>query len=162
MTLFRTQEGYRSGPGWLQIMKDPKRMHSIDAKDGAFADVYTGGKQGVLEYIGTPDGATCLNNMTVGVPWMSTITVAATRSDLQWDKYGKTVCDVGAGLGSVMLEVKNKFPHLNVICQELEPMIPVMEQVFKFQFRAYYSQLTLIDFQRPQKGDTRRKHQVGS
>jgi len=107
-------------------MKDPKRMNSIDAKDGAFADVF--GK-GVLEYIFTPEGATCMTNMTVGVPWMSTITVAATRSDLPWDSYGSTICDVGAGLGSVMLEVKKTFPSLNVICQELEHMIPVMQNV---------------------------------
>lgn len=107
-------------------MKDPQRMHSIDAKDGAFAEVF--GK-GVLEYIFTPEGATCMTNMTVGVPWMSTITVAATRSDLPWDSYGSTVCDVGAGLGSVMLEVKKTFPSLNVVCQELQHMIPVMQKV---------------------------------
>ena len=125
----RCQEGYRSGPGWLKIMKDPKKMHSINAKDGAFAQEFTDGKMGVLEYIMTPEGATCLTNMTIGVPWMSTITVAATRTDLNWDGFGKTICDVGAGLGSVMLEVKKTFPKVNVICQELEPMIPVMQQV---------------------------------
>lgn len=110
-------------------MKDPKKKHSINAKDGAFAQEYTDGKMGVLEYIMTPEGSTCLTNMTIGVPWMSTITVAATRTDLKWDGFGKTVCDVGAGLGSVMLEVKKKYPQVNVVCQELEPMIPVMQQV---------------------------------
>ena len=122
----RTQDAYRAGPAWLNIMKDPKRMNSIEAKDGAFAEVF--GK-GVLEYIFTPEGTNCMTNMTVGVPWMSTITVAATRSDLPWDTYGSTICDVGAGLGSVMLEVKKHFPSLKVICQELEPMIPVMKKV---------------------------------
>ncbi|KAK5258995.1 hypothetical protein LTR40_006800 [Exophiala xenobiotica] len=124
----RTEDGYKAGPAWLTVMKDPKRMNSIDAKDGAFAEVF--GK-GVLEYIFTPEGATCMTNMTVGVPWMSTITVAATRSDLPWDSYGSTICDVGAGLGSVMLEVKKTYPTMNVICQELEHMIPVMQKTFE-------------------------------
>ncbi|KAK4944640.1 hypothetical protein LTR10_016074 [Elasticomyces elasticus] len=108
--LLETQEAYQVGPSWLKTMRDPKRMNSIEAKDGAFADVFG---RGVLEYIFTPEGATCMTNMTVGVPWMSTITVAATRSDLPWDSYGSTICDVGAGLGSVMLEVKKTFPSLN-------------------------------------------------
>ncbi|KIW53414.1 hypothetical protein PV05_08989 [Exophiala xenobiotica] len=126
--LLETEDAYKAGPAWLTVMKDPKRMNSIDAKDGAFAEVF--GK-GVLEYIFTPEGATCMTNMTVGVPWMSTITVAATRSDLPWDSYGSTICDVGAGLGSVMLEVKKTYPTMNVICQELEHMIPVMQKTFE-------------------------------
>ncbi|EXJ68174.1 uncharacterized protein A1O5_08789 [Cladophialophora psammophila CBS 110553] len=126
--LLETHDAYKAGPAWLTIMKDPKRMHSIDAKDGAFAEVF--GKS-VLEYIFTPEGATCMTNMTVGVPWMSTITVAATCFDLPWDSYGSTICDVGAGLGSVMLEVKKTFPSLNVICQELEHMIPVLQKTFE-------------------------------
>ncbi|OQV09306.1 hypothetical protein CLAIMM_13440 [Cladophialophora immunda] len=132
--LLEVQDAYKAGPAWLTVMKDPKRMHSIDAKDGAFAEVF--GK-GVLEYIFTPEGSNCMTNMTVGVPWMSTITVAATRSDLPWDSYGTTVCDVGAGLGSVMLEVKKKFPSLNVICQELEHMIPVMKKACHPYLRPY-------------------------
>ncbi|KAK6369506.1 hypothetical protein LTS17_009412 [Exophiala oligosperma] len=123
----KLDDAYKAGPAWLTVMKDPKRMHSIEAKDGAFAEVF--GK-GVLEHIFTPQGATCMTNMTVGVPWMSTITVAATRSDLAWDSYA-TICDVGAGLGSVMLEVKKTYPSVNVICQELEHMIPVMQKTFE-------------------------------
>ena len=106
-------------------------MDSIEQKDGAFADVF--GK-GVFEYMGTPEGSDCMTNMTLGVPWMSTITVAATRSDLPWDSYGSTVCDVGAGLGSVMLEVKKTYPSLKVICQELEHMVPLMQKVCLFVF----------------------------
>ena len=124
----RTDEGYKAGLGWLPVMKDPKRMHEHDPAKGAFAEAY-GVDMGVLPWLGTPDGAKLLHNFSIGVPWLSGITVVATRTDLPWDAYGSTVCDVGAGPGGVMLEVKKEHPHLKITCQELEPMIPVLQEV---------------------------------
>lgn len=109
-------------------MKNPKKMHDIDPNNGAFGEAF-GVDMGVLPWLGTPDGANLMKKFGAGVPWLSSITAIATRTDLQWDSYGKTICDVGAGPGSVMLEVKKKYPHLNIICQELEPMVPVIKGV---------------------------------
>jgi hypothetical protein len=128
MMLIETNEGYQAGLGWLPVMKDPKRMHEHDPAKGAFAHAF-GTDMGVLPWLGTPEGANLLNNFSLGVPWLSSITVVATRTDLPWDTYGQTVCDVGAGPGSVMLEVHKKYPNLRLICQELEGMIPVMKSV---------------------------------
>jgi hypothetical protein len=112
----------------LDVMKDPDCMHEIDPAKGAFSKAY-GVDMGVLPWLGTPDGAELLRKFGTGVPWLSGITVVATRTDIPWDSYGKTVCDVGCGPGSVMLEVKKKYPNLNIICQDLEPMIPVVKEV---------------------------------
>ena len=109
-------------------MKDPERMHEHDPAKGAFAEAFQV-DMGVLPYLGTPKGANLLNNFSIGVPWLSGITVVATRTDIPWDKFGSTVCDVGAGPGSVMLEVKQKYPKLNIICQELDHMIPLLQDV---------------------------------
>ena len=109
-------------------MKHREKMHEHDPAKGAFATALDV-DMGVLPYLGTPEGASLLNNFTIGVPWLSGITVVATRTDLPWDTFGSTVCDVGAGPGGVMLEVHKKYPHLNIICQELEPMIPVLQDV---------------------------------
>lgn len=109
-------------------MKDPQKMHDHDPSKGAFATALNV-DMGVLPYLGTPEGANLLNNFSIGVPWLSSITVVATRTDLPWASFGSTVCDVGAGPGSVMLEVHKKYPHLNIICQELDPMIPVLKDV---------------------------------
>lgn len=109
-------------------MKNPQKMHEIDPGKGAFAEEF-GVDIGVLPWLGTPEGANLLRKFSIGVPWLSSITVVATRTDLPWDRYGDTVCDVGAGPGSVMLEVKKKYPHLKIVCQELDPMIPVIKDV---------------------------------
>ncbi|KAI1611801.1 S-adenosyl-L-methionine-dependent methyltransferase [Exophiala viscosa] len=130
MMLIETNEGYQAGLGWLPVMKDPEKMHEHDPAKGAFATALQV-DLGVLPYLGTPKGANLLNNFSIGVPWLSGITVVATRTDLPWDSFGPTVCDVGAGPGGVMLEVHKKYPHLNIICQELEQMIPVLQDTFK-------------------------------
>lgn len=109
-------------------MKDPKRMHEHDPAKGAFSEAFQV-DMGVLPYLGTPKGANLLNNFSIGVPWLSGITVVATRTDIPWASFGSVICDVGAGPGGVMLEVKKKYPHLNIICQELEAMIPVLQDV---------------------------------
>lgn len=124
----RTEEGYQAGLGWLLAMKDPQKMHEIDPGKGAFAEAF-GVDMGVLPYLGTPDGANLMRKFSIGVPWLSSITVVATRTDLVWDSYGATVCDVGCGPGSVMLEVKKKYPNLKIVCQDLEPMVPVIKEV---------------------------------
>jgi len=108
-------------------MKSPERMHEIDPGKGAFAQAF-GVDIGVLPWLGTPQGAELGHKFSIGVPWLSSITAVATRTDLPWDSYGTTVCDVGCGPGSVMLEVKKMHPHLKIICQDLEPMMPVIKE----------------------------------
>ncbi|OIW35198.1 S-adenosyl-L-methionine-dependent methyltransferase [Coniochaeta ligniaria NRRL 30616] len=130
MMLVETEEGYKAGLGWLPTMKSPERMHEIDPAKGAFAQVF-GVDVGVLPWLDTPEGANLGRKFSVGVPWLSSITVVATRTDLPWDAYGTTVCDVGCGPGSVILDVKKKHPHLNIVCQDLAPMIPVIRETFK-------------------------------
>lgn len=124
----RTEEGYKSGLGWLPTMKSPERMHEIDPGKGAFAHAF-GVDMGVVPWLGTPEGANLGLKFSIGVPWLSGITVVATRTDLPWDSYGTTVCDVGCGPGNVMLDVKKKHPHLKIVCQDLEPMIPAIKEV---------------------------------
>ena len=109
-------------------MKSPETMHEIDPAKGAFAQAF-GIDMGVLPYLGTPEGATLAHRFSVGVPWLSSITVVATRTDLPWDAYGKTICDVGCGPGNVMLEVKKRHTNLKIICQDLEAMVPVINDV---------------------------------
>lgn len=109
-------------------MKSPDIMHEIDPGKGAFAQAF-GVDIGVLPWLGTPEGASLGRKFSIGVPWLSGITVVATKTDLPWDSYGATVCDVGCGPGSVMLDVKKKHPHLRIVCQDLEPMIPVIKEV---------------------------------
>lgn len=109
-------------------MKDPERMHEIDPGKGAFAQAF-GVDMGVLPWLGTPEGADLGRKFSIGVPWLSSITVVATRTDLPWDTFGTTVCDVGCGPGNVMLDVKKRHPHLNIICQDLEPMVPMIKEV---------------------------------
>ena len=109
-------------------MKDPSTMHEIDPAKGAFSKAYNV-DTGVLPWLGTSEGADLLRKFGTGVPWLSGITVVATINDIPWDAYGKTVCDVGCGPGGVMLEVKKKYPHLNVICQDLEAMTGMITDV---------------------------------
>jgi hypothetical protein len=109
-------------------MLNPKTMHEIDPGKGAFAQAF-GVDIGVLPWLGTPEGAGLMKKFAIGVPWLSSITVVATRTDLPWDRFGSTICDVGCGPGSVMLEVKKKFPHLKLICQDLDYMAPVIKEV---------------------------------
>lgn len=125
--IYRTDEGYKSGLGWLPTMKSPERMHTIDPSKGAFAQAF-GVDTGVLPWLGTPEGANLGHKFSIGVPWLSSITSVATRTDLPWDTYGTTVCDVGCGSGSVMLDVKKKYPHLKVVCQDLGPMVPIIKE----------------------------------
>jgi len=129
MMTIETDEGYRSGLGWLPTMKDPKTMHDLDPGNGAFSKAF-GVNMGVGPWLGTPEGANLMKKFGAGIPWLGNITVVATRTDIPWDAYGKTVCDVGAGPGAVMLEVKKKYPHLKVICQELEAMVPAIKGTF--------------------------------
>jgi hypothetical protein len=124
-------EAYKCGEGWLEVMKDPKFMHEQDPAKGAFAKAYNV-DMGVLPWLGTPDGADLLRKFGTGVPWLSGITVVATRTDIPWASYGKTVCDVGCGPGGVMLEVKKTHPELTVICQDLNAMTPMVQQVSTF------------------------------
>jgi hypothetical protein len=109
-------------------MKDPVTRHEIDPAKGAFSKAYKT-STGVLPWLGTPEGADLLRKFGSGVPWLSGITVVATINDIPWDSYGGTVCDVGCGPGGVMLEVKKKYPHLNIICQDLEPMMGMVTDV---------------------------------
>jgi hypothetical protein len=111
-------------------MLNPKTMHEIDPGKGAFAHAF-GVDMGVLPWLGTPEGAGLMKKFSIGVPWLSSITVVATRTDLPWDGFGNTICDVGCGPGSVMLEVKKKYPHLNIICQDLDHMAPIIKEVYK-------------------------------
>jgi hypothetical protein len=106
-------------------MKDP---HEIDPAKGAFSKAYNT-TTGVLPLLGTPEGADLLRKFGTGVPWLNSITVVATINDIPWDAYGNTVCDVVCGPGGVMLEVKKKYPNLNVICQDLEPMLRLVIDV---------------------------------
>lgn len=103
-------------------------MHEIDPSKGAFSKAYKT-DMGVLPWLGTPEGADLLRKFGAGVPWLSGITVVATINDIPWDQYGKTVCDVGCGPGGVMLEVKKKYPNLNIVCQDLEAMIGMVTDV---------------------------------
>ena len=109
-------------------MKDPETMHEIDPAKGAFAKAFKT-DMGVLPWLGTPEGSDLLQKFGAGVPWLGGITVVATINDIPWESYGNTVCDVGCGPGAVMLEVKKKHPKLNIICQDLEAMVPMVKGV---------------------------------
>lgn len=128
MMLIETEEGYQAGLGWVPVMKDPAKMHEIDPSKSAFSEAFNV-DLGVIPWLSTPQGAERMEKWATGVPWLSSITVVATRTDLPWDSYGATLCDVGCGPGSVSLEVKKKYPHLNIVCQDLEPMLPMIREV---------------------------------
>ncbi|KAK5211518.1 hypothetical protein LTR41_002979 [Exophiala xenobiotica] len=130
MMLIETEEGYQAGLGWVPTMKDPVTKHDIDPGKGAFAKAF-GIDVGVGPWLSTPEGSKRMEKWVAGIPWLSSITVVATRTDLPWDSYGPTLCDVGCGPGSVALDVKKNYPHLNIVCQDLEPMIPVIKETFK-------------------------------
>lgn len=103
---------------------------ALDPGNGAFSTAFNV-DMGVLPYLGTAEGASLGQKFAAGVPWLSSITVVATRMDLHllWDSFGARVCDVGCGPGSAMLEVKRKYPKLRITCQDLEPMMPVIKEV---------------------------------
>jgi methylase of polypeptide subunit release factors len=127
--MYRTEENYKCGASWLDVLKDPATMHEIDPSKGAFSKAYKV-DMGVLPWLGTSEGAGLLQKFGAGVPWLGGITVVATINDIPWEEYGDIVCDVGCGPGAVMLEVKKKYPKLNIICQDLESMVPMVKSVY--------------------------------
>ncbi|KAF6754137.1 S-adenosyl-L-methionine-dependent methyltransferase [Ephemerocybe angulata] len=133
-----TEEAFGSASFLTQTLADPEWGTSRDPRKTAF-NKYTKYEGSLFEYFegGTPLGAAMGQRFGVAmVGWGTAIEAGNVVYEYPWDKlpHGASVCDVGAGIGSITLQLAKAHPHLKLKLQDLpERVVQARDEVWPKQ-----------------------------
>lgn len=105
-------------------------MNSIAARDSGFAEAYSTSLNSI-EYCLLPENKQHLEKVMAGIPWLTGVVATELVQSFNWSQWGTgfTVCDMGCGDGGIMARLKEKEKCLKIVCQELNPMVPITTKV---------------------------------
>ncbi|KAI0060967.1 S-adenosyl-L-methionine-dependent methyltransferase [Artomyces pyxidatus] len=120
----------RSEANLYETLTDPETGPSYDPSKSSFARTMTDCRQTIFDwYTSHPKESERFGKAMIGYGYVSDSHVAANKYPWSTLSAGTTVCDVGGGIGAVLILLGQKYPHLKLTLQDLPN---VMDQARQF------------------------------